>query len=76
MANRCLLHVNKLDAFKYFLEAKGLAYRPGKGEWQRLQILTEDHGWQCVYIRKDIPEHYSIQDNLVPLVREFLRGGA
>lgn len=72
MANRNTLHINKLDAFKEFLNSEGIACRPGKGVWQVLQVLTPKHGWQCIFSRADMPEHYTIQDKLYPLVRQFL----
>ena len=73
MANRNTLHINKLEEFKEFLSLNNIAYRPGKGLWQALQIMTRKHGWQCIYTRMDMPEHYTIQDKLYPLVRRFLR---
>ena len=72
MANRNTLHKNKLDAFKGFLDSEGIAYRPGKGDYQELQILTKKFGWQCVFNRLDMPEHFTIQDKLYPLVRRFI----
>lgn len=71
MANRTTLHVSRLEAFKRWLEQQGIAYRPGKGDFQMLQVLTEEHGWQCVFRRLDMPEHYTVQDKLMPLVRRF-----
>ena len=73
MANRYTLHKNKLDDFKGYLDSKGIAYRPGKGEWQALQVLTPRDGWQCVFNRADMPEHHTVQDKLMPIVRAYLR---
>ena len=72
MANRNTLHINKLGAFKKYCDSQGIAYRSGKGDWQKLQVLTKKHGWQCIYERMDMPEHYTIQDKLYPIVRKFL----
>lgn len=72
MNKRCLLHKSKLDALKDWLDSKSIAYRPGKGDWQVLQILTPDHGWQVVFDRLDSPEHYSLNEKLTKLVREFI----
>ena len=72
MANRGALHINKIDAFKEYLDSQGIAYRPGKGNWQVLQVLTPEHGWQCVFSRADMPEHYTIQDKLYPVFKAFL----
>jgi len=72
VANRNTLHVNQLEEFKKYLSSNGLAFRPGKGVWQELQVLTVKHGWQCIYSRIDMPEHYTVQDKLYPTVRKFL----
>lgn len=72
MANRNTLHITKLDAFKGFLDSQGIGYRPGKGSYQVLQVMTPEHGFQCIFSRHDMPEHYTIQDKLYPLVRKFL----
>lgn len=72
MANRDTLHINKLDDFKKYLDSQGIAYRPGKGAYQVLQVQTSKHGWQCIFKRHNMPEHYSINDKLYPLVRQFL----
>ena len=72
MANRATLHKNKLEDFKKYLDARGIAYRPGKGTWQELQVLTSKHGWQCIYSRADMPEHLTVQDKLCPLVWGYL----
>ena len=75
MANRCTLHIKKLEDFKNYLNDHGIAYRAGKGAWQVLQVLTPKHGWQCVFERGDMPEHYTVQDKLMPIVRHFLKEG-
>jgi hypothetical protein len=72
MANRCMLHISKLDAFKAYLNDQEIAHRPGKGEYQVLQVLTELFGWKCIYRKLEMPEHYSLDDKLVPLVYRFL----
>ena len=72
MANRNTLHINQLESFKKYLISNGLAFRPGKGPWQELQVLTVKYGWQCIYSRADMPEHYTVQDKLYPTVRKFL----
>lgn len=72
MSKRCLLHISKLEAFKAWLEANGHQHRPGKGDWQVIQVLTPDNGWQVVFSRADMAEHYSINEKLVPLVQGFI----
>lgn len=75
MADRCTLHVNKLEAFKVWLQDNDFDYRPGKGEYQVLQVQTKRHGWQVVFKRADMPEHYSINDKLYPIVKRFIKEG-
>jgi hypothetical protein len=72
MANRCTLHKTKLDDFKEYLNSQGIAYRDGKGDYQALQVLTPKDGWQCIYIKHKMPEHFSVQAKLMPVVRQFL----
>lgn len=71
MANRHTLHKTKLEAFKAWLDMQGIGYRPGKGDWQVLQVLT-NKGWQVIFSRLDMPEHFTVGDDLMPLVRRFL----
>lgn len=73
MANRCTLHISKLEKFKEYLNNYGVAHRPGKGDYQVLQVLTANAGWQAIYKRSDMPEHYTVQDKLMPTVQAFLR---
>jgi len=72
MANRCTLHKSKLEDFKQYLIDQNIAFRPGKGPYQVLQVMTEK-GFKCVYERNDMPEHLTVQDDLVPTVFEFIR---
>jgi hypothetical protein len=73
MANRAMLHKAKLEEFKEYLNARGIGHRPGKGAWQKLQVLTPKYGWQCIHSRVDMPEHYTIQDKLTSLVWDYLK---
>jgi hypothetical protein len=73
VAQRNLLHKSKIDDFKTWLDLTETPYRDGKGEWQALQVKTAKHGWQVVYSRADMPEHYTVSESLAPLVRAFIR---
>lgn len=73
MANRATLHKSKLEDFKEYLDAREIAYRPGKGVWEELQVLTPKYGWQCIYSRGSMPEHLTVQDKLCPLMWNYLR---
>lgn len=69
----CLLHINQLESFKEWLQENKIPYRPGKGEWQVLQVKTPKYGWQVIYSRKEMREHYSLNSRLVGTVEKFLR---
>jgi hypothetical protein len=69
---RCTLHKNKLDEFKAWLDNSNIAHRPGLGEWQVLQVLTPEYGWQCVFKRVRMPEHFSVNEKLMSTVQKFI----
>lgn len=71
MANRSYLHISKLEAFKEWLNERDVPHRPGKGEFQVLQVCVEVHGWKCIHKRLDMPEHYTVDEKLMPLVKQF-----
>jgi len=73
MINRNTLHKDNLTAFKAWLDKKGIPHRSGKGPWQKLQVLHKKYGWQCIFIRKDMPEYFSVQEKLMGIVEEFLK---
>ena len=70
--DRALLHKDKLESFKQWLDCKGREHRPGRGEWQLLQV-KHGSGWQAIFSRLDMPEHTTVPAPLVPLVRAFIR---
>lgn len=72
MANRCLLHISKLEEFKQWLTLKDIPYRSGRGDFQVLQVMTS-HGWKCIFSRIDMKEHFTVQEGLVSLVDLFLQ---
>ena len=70
--NRCILHKDHLDSFQYWLrEIELIPYRPGKGDYQVLQVMTDNFGWQVVFRKADMPEHFSVNEKLMPIVRKF-----
>lgn len=68
-----MLHISKLEEFKNWLDGKGIAHRPGKGDWQVLQVCKDGQHWNCVYTRLEMPEHYTTDRHLDSLVAEFSR---
>lgn len=73
--SRCLLHKNKLEAFKSWLTASGIEHRPARGECQVLQVKV-GAGWQCIFDRLDAKEHYTVAAPLESTVRKFIRENA
>ena len=60
-----------LPAFKEFLDIRSIAYREGKGQYQALQVMTR-HGYQILYNKNAMPDHYLVPDLLIPVVNEFV----
>jgi hypothetical protein len=46
--------------------------RPGKGDWQVLQVSTKFFGWRIIHKRLDMKEHYTVDERLIPLVKKFI----
>lgn len=74
MVARNLLHKDKLEGFKSWLTAKGREHRPGRGNWQVLQV-RHGTGWQAIFERAEMPEHLSVPGPLIPLVQAYIREG-
>lgn len=72
MPARNLLHKTKLEDFKSYLDEKGIPYRPGKGDYQILQVQHPDHGWLVIYSKLEAPEHYSVPWKLTSTVEKFI----
>lgn len=69
---RNLLHKTKLEDFKAWLDAQAIAHRPGRGDWQVLQVLIGTQ-WHVVYERNHMPEHFTTVRHLDKLVASFCR---
>jgi hypothetical protein len=67
-----MLHVTKLEEFKKFLDELEVPHRPGKGEWQILQVCVEFFGWRVIHKRLNMKEHYTVDERLIPLVHKFI----
>lgn len=70
--SRNTLHLSHLEAFKQFLIDEFIAFRPGRGDFQVLQIKMPDNQWACLYSRLDMPEHYTVDKRLDGLVGKFI----
>lgn len=71
--SRNLLHKSKLEAFKSWLDANGIPNRPGKGDFQLLQVCKDGKHWNCIYSRIEMAEHVTVDRHLESLVRRFCR---
>ena len=72
MAERPALNKKLLEDFMRFLDRRLIAYRPGKGTYQVLQVRLY-RGWGAIYENGHCPEHYTLTQNLVPLVEAFMK---
>jgi len=61
--------IEMLPFFLDFLDKYGIAHRQGKGQWEVMQIMTADHGWQVIHKNKQ--NRLSIPDSLQNLVEQF-----
>lgn len=73
MAVRSVLHKSSLDAFKEWLSVNGYEFRNGKGCYQVMQVNVNGKFTPVYDSAKHSREHYSVQDELMPTVRAFLR---
>lgn len=73
MGKRNTFHKSHMPEFKAWMDESLIQYRDGKGDFQVLQVMTANNGWQCIYDRIDAPEHYTVQEKLMPTVIAFLR---
>lgn len=71
--SRNLLHKTKLEAFKIWLDDRGVEHRPARGEFQVLQVLVPRSGWQVIYDRVTAIEHYTVPHPMESLVLKFIR---
>lgn len=69
--SKCLLHKDKLQAFKDWLDSKGINHREGIGSYQVLQVFQQGH-WMGVFRRDNMIEHLSVDVRLEELVRAFI----
>ena len=79
MAARNLLHKNRFQEFLTWCEVeKGLATRPGMGDYQLGQVQAKGSGqksgqWHTFFYRIHMPEHVTVPEAMIPLVSNFIR---
>lgn len=60
-----------LPAFKNWLDSQSIAHRPGKGEYQMLQVKRSS-GWEILYSSPNYQDYCKAgSTQLVDLFREF-----
>lgn len=72
MAERCLLHQNKLELLKWWLSSKGYEIQATKGIYE---VLRANKGKDTVIIFKKYgaKEHLSVQQKDHKLIRQFIQ---
>jgi len=72
--DRALLHFNRLEDFKVWLDELGIAHRPTTAAYQVLQVHSQRTGdWVPIYKKSNAHEHFTVQARMVPLVRRYLK---
>lgn len=71
MAERCLLHKNKLELFEWWLASRGYDIQPVKGLYEVLRA-KKDSDTVIVYERNKAKEHLTVQQKDYHLVRQFI----
>lgn len=69
--SKCLLHKDKLQAFKDWLDSKGINHRESKDTYQVHQVYQQGQ-WMGVFRRNNMIEHLTVDVRLEELVRAFI----
>lgn len=72
MAERCLLHLNKLEPLKIWLTSSGYELQPTKGIYEVLRA-TKGEETAIIYRRSIVKEHLTVQQKDYKLIRQFIR---
>ena len=71
MSTRNLLHKEKLEQFKAFLDSKEIEHREGKGTWEVLQVWnSKDERFNVIHTNMR-GDHFSVPQPLLKLVKKF-----
>lgn len=73
MANRALLHINKLKDFENWLEKQGYMILPTSKNIYEVLRAKKGKDTVIIYRQGDSKEHLSIMDKDYALVRKFIR---
>lgn len=72
MAERCLLHQNKLELLKWWLSSKGYEIQATKGIYEVLRA-KKDKETIIIYKKDRAKEHLTVQEKDYRLIRQFIR---
>lgn len=72
MAERCLLHQNKLDLLKWWLSSRGYEIQATKGIYEVLRA-KKDKDTVIIFKKDGAKEHLSVQQKDHRLIRQFIR---
>ena len=69
--SRNLLHKSKIERFQIWLATMKIEFRSVDIDYQVMQIKWKNQ-WMSVFYRDHMPEHYSVDRRLDPLVKMFI----
>lgn len=72
MANRALLHINKLKDFESWLEKQGYMILPASKNPYEILRAKKDKDTVIIYQKSDSKEHLSIMDKDYALIHKFI----
>ena len=72
MAERCLLHKNKLYMFERWLSSKGYEIQDTKSVSEVLRA-TKDKETVVIFQKNNAKEHFTVQQKDYLLVRQFIK---
>ena len=72
MAERCLLHQNKLELLKWWLSSRGYEIQTPKGIYEVLRA-KKDKDTVVIFKKDNAKEHLSVQQKDHWLIRQFIR---
>lgn len=72
MAERCLLHKNKLDLLKWWLSSRGYEIQNTKGIYEVLRA-SKGKDTVIIFAKDGTKEHLTVQQKDHKLIRQFIR---
>jgi hypothetical protein len=73
MANRNLLPKAWLEDYRAWLEAQGFQTRPGRGEYQALQVqLPNQPQWHSIFYKETGNPHYTVPSPLILVTTAYV----